>query len=85
MTISKWIQKKKKDNKKFYGYTGPVKPEKKSKWISKKSDNKSYGYTKIVKQKKEPTTWITKKKKEEKDSNESLGGWIKKKVKEENN
>ena len=84
MTISKWIQKKKKDNKKFYGYTGPVKPEKKS-WISKKSDNKSYGYTKIVKQKKEPTTWITKKKKEEKDSNDSLGGWIKKKVKEENN
>ena len=65
-----WITKKKKDNKKFYGYTGPVKPEKKS-WISKKSDNKSYGYTKIVKQKK--------------DSNESLGGWIKKKVKEENN
>ena len=58
-----WITKKKKDNKKFYGYTGPVKPEKKSKWIGKKSDNKSYGYTEVVKQKKEPTTWITKKKK----------------------
>ena len=65
-----WITKKKKDNKKFYGYTGPVKPEKKSKWISKKSDteNTSYGYTKIVKQKKEKpvkkeSTWIKKKKK----------------------
>ena len=63
-----WITKKKKDNKKFYGYTGPVKPEKKSKWISKKSDNESYGYTEIVKQKKEKpvkkeSTWIKKKKK----------------------
>ena len=62
MTETSWIKKrKKKDNKKFYGYTGPVKPEKKSKWIGKKSDNKSYGYTEVVKQKKEP--WITKKKK----------------------
>ena len=62
-----WITKKKKDNKKFYGYTGPVKPEKKSKWIKKKSDKKfenntSYGYTEIVKQKKD-STWIKKKKK----------------------
>ena len=65
MTETSWITKKKKDNKKFYGYTGPVKPEKKSKWINKKSDtsNSSYGYTEIVKQKKEPTTWIKKKKK----------------------
>jgi len=61
---STWITKKKKDNKKFYGYTGPVKPEKSS-WIKKKSDkeNTSYGYTKVVKQKKEPTTWIKKKEK----------------------
>ena len=60
-----WITKKekKKDNKKFYGYTGPVKPEKKSSWISKKSDTKntSYSYTKIKKQTK--NTWIKKKKK----------------------
>ena len=61
MTISKWIQKKKKDNKKFYGYTGPVKPE--SSWLTKKDEPKSYGYTKVVKQKKEPTTWIKKKEK----------------------
>ena len=44
-----WITKKKKD-KKFYGYTGPVKPETKSKYIQKKSDKKfenntSYGYS----------------------------------------
>ena len=58
-----WIVKK-KNNKKFYGYTGPVKPEtSQSKWISKKSDNKSYGYTEVVKQKKE--SWIKKKVKEE--------------------
>ena len=64
MSEKNWINKKKTD-KKFYGYTGPVKPEKKSKWINKKSDtsNSSYGYTEIVKQKKEPTTWIKKKKK----------------------
>ena len=55
-----WITKNKKDNKKFYGYTGPVKPQ----------NNTSYGYTKIVKQKKEPTTWITKKKKLKKDGRE---------------
>ena len=42
--------KKKTSDKKFYGYTGPVKPEKKSKYIQKKSDKKfenntSYGYS----------------------------------------
>ena len=30
--------KTKTSNKKFYGYTGPVKPEKKSKYITKKGD-----------------------------------------------
>jgi len=70
--------KKKTSDKKFYGYTGPVKPETKSNYIQKKSDKKfenntSYGYSgkpaevKKRKQKgdrrKEPTTWITKKKK----------------------
>ena len=54
--------KKKTSDKKFYGYTGPVKP---SGYIQKKS-NKSYAKTEIVKQKKEPTTWIKKKKKGEK-------------------
>ena len=34
--------KKKTSNKKFYGYTGPVKPEKKSKYIQKKSDKKTF-------------------------------------------
>ena len=61
MTETSWIKKrKKKDNKKFYGYTGPVKPE--SSWLTKKDEPKSYGYTKVVKQKKD-STWITKKKK----------------------
>ena len=58
--------KKKTSDKKFYGYTGPVKP---SGYIQKKS-NKSYAKTEIVKQKKEPTTWITKKKKLKKDGRE---------------
>ncbi len=42
--MTDWINKK-TANKKFYGYTGPVKPEKK--WITKKSDknNTSYGYS----------------------------------------
>jgi len=57
MSEKNWINKKKTD-KKFYGYTGPVKPETPPKWISKKSDNKSYGYTEVVKQKKDE--WITK-------------------------
>ena len=39
--------KKKTSDPKFYGYTGPVKPGKKSKYITKKSDkdNSSYGYS----------------------------------------
>ena len=51
-----WIKKKTAD-KKFYGYTGPVKPEKKrsSKWIAKKSDKEE-------KKEKKKTNWITKKK-----------------------
>ena len=59
--MSDWIKKKKKKtaDSKFYGYTGPVKPEKKSGWINKKSDNTSYGYTKISKQMK--SKWIKKK------------------------
>ena len=47
--------KKKTANKKFYGYTGPVKP---SGYIQKKS-NKSYAKTKISKQMK--SKYITKK------------------------
>jgi hypothetical protein len=39
-------KKKKTDDSKFYGYTGPVKP---SGYIQKKS-NKSYAKTKISKQ-----------------------------------
>ena len=51
-----WItKKKKKDDSKFYGYTGPVKP---SGYIQKKS-NKSYDKTKISKQMK--SKYITKK------------------------
>ena len=51
-----WITKKKKtDDSKFYGYTGPVKP---SGYIQKKS-NKSYAKTKISKQMK--SKYITKK------------------------
>ena len=47
--MSDFIKKKTAD-KKFYGYTGPVKPEKKSGWIRKKSNKKfenntSYGYS----------------------------------------
>jgi hypothetical protein len=48
-------EKKKKDDSKFYGYTGPVKP---SGYIQKKS-NKSYAKTKISKQMK--SKYITKK------------------------
>ena len=43
--MTEWI-KRKTTNKKFYGYTGPVKP---SGYIQKKS-NKSYAKTKISKQ-----------------------------------
>ena len=53
---SAYITKKKKtDDSKFYGYTGPVKP---SGYIQKKS-NKSYAKTKISKQMK--SKYITKK------------------------
>ena len=55
-TASAYITKKKKtDDSKFYGYTGPVKP---SGYIQKKS-NKSYAKTKISKQMK--SKYITKK------------------------
>ena len=68
MTETSWITKKKTADKKFYGYTGPVKPEKKSKYIQKKSDKKfenntSYGYSGKPKEVKKKNTWITKKKK----------------------
>ncbi len=60
--------KKKTSDKKFYGYTGPVKPETKSKYIQKKSDKKfenntSYGYSGKPREVKKKNTWITKKKK----------------------
>ena len=78
--ITKKSDKKKKDNKKFYGYTGPVKPG--SSWITRKDEPKSYGYTKVVKQKKEPTTWIKKKKKEMKEPLPNIDSkWLKKKEK----
>ena len=56
----------KKNNKKFYGYTGPVKPEKKSKYLSKKSDKKfenntSYGYSGKPRDIKKKSKYITKK------------------------
>ncbi len=72
--MTEWI-KRKTTNKKFYGYTGPVKPD--QSWMAKKS-NKSYAKTEIVRQKdftnpyikrkvkKEPTSWLKKKAKEEK-------------------
>ncbi len=56
-----WIKKKTAD-KKFYGYTGPVKPEKKrsSKWIAKKT-NTSYGYSGKPTEVKNRSSWINKK------------------------
>ena len=55
--------KKKTSNKKFYGYTGPVKPEKKSKYITKKAikDNSSYGYSGKPRDVKVKSKYITKK------------------------
>jgi len=55
--------KKKTSNKKFYGYTGPVKPEKKSKYITRKSDknNSSYGYSGKPRDVKIKSKYITKK------------------------
>ena len=79
MTISKWIQKKKKDNTKFYGYTGPVKPDmksyavtkegvvkqKKSKWISKKGEIKEdKSKPESVDLENQKKKWITKRKKD---------------------
>ena len=61
-----WITKKKKtDDSKFYGYTGPVKPsgyiQKKSKYITKKSDkdNSSYGYSGKPRDVKKKSKYIT--------------------------
>ena len=79
--MTEWI-KRKTTNKKFYGYTGPVKPE--QEFIMNKT-NKSYAKTKIIKQKayvkKEPTTWITKKKKEKNSKSSESKSWITKKKK----
>ncbi len=63
--MTDWINKK-TANKKFYGYTGPVKPEKK--WITKKSDkNKtSYGYSGKPTEVKNRSSWIKKKVKKNK-------------------
>ena len=59
-----WItKKKKKDDSKFYGYTGPVKP---SGYIQKKS-NKSYAKTEIKSQKAYTNPYINKKVKKKKD------------------
>ena len=54
---------KKTNNKKFYGYTGPVKP---SGYIQKKS-NKSYAETDIESQKAYTGTYLKKKVKKKKD------------------
>ena len=56
-------KKKKTDDSKFYGYTGPVKP---SGYIQKKSNN-SYGKTKIESQKAYTNSYINKKVKKKKD------------------
>ena len=48
----------KKNNKKFYGYTGPVKPS--QSWMAKKS-NKSYAKTDIESQKAYTNTYVKKK------------------------
>ena len=62
------IIKKKTSDPKFYGYTGPVKPEKKSKYITKKSDkdNSSYGYSGKPRDVKNRSSWLTKKVKKNK-------------------
>jgi|TARA_B100000035_G_C21008262_1_gene558375 hypothetical protein len=56
--------KKKTSDKKFYGYTGPVKPEKKSKYLNKKreatsKDNTSYGYSGKPREVKKKSKYIT--------------------------
>ena len=61
--------KRKTANKKFYGYTGPVKPElKKSKYITKKAtkeaekdSNTSYGYSGKPREVKKKSKYIQKK------------------------
>ena len=63
--------KKKTSNKKFYGYTGPVKPEKKNKFIQKPraatdKDNSSYGYSGKPRDVKNRSSWLTKKVKKNK-------------------
>ena len=65
--MSDFIKKKTSDPK-FYGYTGPVKPEKKSKYITKKSDknNSSYGYSGKPRDVKNRSSWLTKKVKKNK-------------------
>jgi len=63
--MTEWIKKKTKktDDKKFYGYTGPVKP---SSFIQKKS-NKSYAKTEIVRQKDYTSPYLQRKVKDKKD------------------
>ena len=66
-TASAYLTKKKKtDDSKFYGYTGPVKPEKKGKFIQKpraatSKDNSSYGYSGKPRDVKIKSKYITKK------------------------
>ena len=63
--MTEWIKKKTKktDDKKFYAYTGPVKP---SGFIQKKS-NKSYAKTEIVRQKDYTNPYLKRKVKDKKD------------------
>ena len=72
MTETSWIAKKKTADKKFYGYTGPVKPDMKSYAVTK--EGIKYITTKegVVKQKK--SKWISKKGeiKEDKSKPESV-------------
>ena len=61
--MSDFIKKKTSDPK-FYGYTGPVKPEKKGKFIQKpreatSKDNSSYGYSGKPRDVKKKSKYIT--------------------------
>ena len=60
--MTEWI-KRKTTNKKFYGYTGPVKPD--QSWMAKKS-NKSYAKTDIESQKAYTNPYVNKKVKKNK-------------------
>jgi len=60
--MTEWI-KRKTTNKKFYGYTGPVKPD--QSWMAKKS-NKSYAETDIESQKAYTSPYVNKKVKKNK-------------------